>query len=165
MWGTVTEFIGGAGSAAPAMPKHVILTETPDMACIMQPVALCSLHNESYPMQHARLATNPCPIARGLDRVGDWWSILILRDAFHGKTRFDQFQTNLGIAPNILSRRLRKLVEAGLLTKVRYSPHPPRDEYRLTPVGEDFRPVLRALLVWSNTHFTPKPDPAIRSHP
>ena len=116
-------------------------------------------------MKRKSFEADVCATARTLDVIGDWWSILILRDAFHGKTRFDQFQTNLGIAPNILSRRLRKLVEAGLLTKVRYSPHPPRDEYRLTPVGEDFRPVLRALLVWSNTHFTPKPDPAIRSHP
>ena len=64
-------------------------------------------------MQHASLSTLPCPIARGLDRVGDWWNIMILRDAFHGITRFDQFQKSLGIAPNILSRRLRGLVERG----------------------------------------------------
>jgi DNA-binding HxlR family transcriptional regulator len=97
----------------------------------------------------------PCPIARGLDRVGEWWNILILRDAFQGATRFDQFQKNLGIAPNILSRRLRGLVQAGLLEKVRYNDHPPRDEYLLTPIGRDFRPVLRAMLAWGNTHFMP----------
>jgi DNA-binding HxlR family transcriptional regulator len=106
-------------------------------------------------MQHASLATLPCPIARGLDRVGEWWSILILRDAFHGKTRFDQFQKSLGIAPNILSRRLRGLVEAGLLEKVRYNNRPPRDEYVLTAIGRDFRPVLRAMLTWGNRHFMP----------
>ena len=106
-------------------------------------------------MQHARLDAKPCPIARGLDRVGEWWNILILRDAFHGKTRFEQFQRSLGIAPNILSRRLRGLVEAGLLEKVRYNDRPPRDEYVLTAIGRDFRPVLWAMRTWGNTHFMP----------
>jgi DNA-binding HxlR family transcriptional regulator len=106
-------------------------------------------------MRHTRLDTLPCPIARGLDRVGEWWSILILRDAFHGKTRFDQFQKSLGIAPNILSRRLRGLVEAGLLEKIRYTERPPRDEYLLTAIGRDFRPVLWAMLACGNKHFMP----------
>jgi DNA-binding HxlR family transcriptional regulator len=106
-------------------------------------------------MQHTSLSAMPCPIARGLDRVGEWWSILILRDAFQGKTRFDQFQKSLGIAPNILSRRLRGLVESGLLEKVRYSDHPPRDEYVLTAIGRDFRPVLWAMLTWGNKYFMP----------
>jgi DNA-binding HxlR family transcriptional regulator len=119
-------------------------------------MALCSLHIESHTMQHNSLAAMPCPIARGLDRVGEWWSILILRDAFHGKTRFDQFQKSLGIAPNILARRLRGLVDAGLLEKVRYNEHPPRDEYVLTAVGRDFRPVLWAMLTWGNKHFMPE---------
>jgi DNA-binding HxlR family transcriptional regulator len=121
----------------------------------MQSTALCGFHKESHIMQHTSLATMPCPIARGLDRVGEWWSILILRDAFHGKTRFDQFQKSLGIAPNILSRRLRGLVEAGLLEKVRYNDRPPRDEYALTAIGRDFRPVLRAMRTWGNRHFMP----------
>jgi DNA-binding HxlR family transcriptional regulator len=106
-------------------------------------------------MQHTRLDTKPCPVARSLDRVGEWWSILILRDAFQGRTRFDQFQKSLGVAPNILSRRLRGLVEAGLLERRPYSAHPPRDEYVLTEVGRDFRPVLWALLAWGNKHFMP----------
>ncbi|HEY0184355.1 MAG TPA: helix-turn-helix domain-containing protein [Rhodopila sp.] len=106
-------------------------------------------------MQRTSFHAMPCPIARALDRVGEWWSILILRNAFRGMTRFDQFQKSLGIAPNILSRRLSALVEAGLLEKVRYSQHPPRDEYVLTPVGQDFRPVLWALLAWGNKHFMP----------
>jgi DNA-binding HxlR family transcriptional regulator len=106
-------------------------------------------------MHHTSFSAMPCPIARGLDRVGEWWNILILRDALQGTTRFDQFQKNLGIAPNILSRRLRGLVQAGLLEKVRYNDHPPRDEYLLTAIGLDFRPVLRAMLAWGNTHFMP----------
>ena len=107
-------------------------------------------------MQHTSFNAMSCPIARGLDRVGEWWNILILRDAFQGATRFDQFQKSLGIAPNILSRRLRGLVAAGLMEKVRYSERPPRHEYRLTAVGRDFRPVLWAMLAWGNKHFMPR---------
>jgi DNA-binding HxlR family transcriptional regulator len=77
--------------------------------------------------------TDPCPVSRALQRVGDRWSLMILRDASYGATRFDQFQKNLGIAPNILTRRLAGLVEVGVLEKYRYSLRPPRDEYRLTP--------------------------------
>src|ERR1700752_4456835 len=98
----------------------------------------------------------PCPIARSLARVGEWWSMLILRDALHGMTRFDQFQKSLGIAPNMLTRRLNDLVEAGLLERHRYSIHPPRDEYLVTARGRDFRPVLVTLLAWGNKHFAPE---------
>lgn len=97
-----------------------------------------------------------CPIARSLERVGEWWSILILRDAFQGSTRFEQFQKNLDIAPNMLTRRLNTLVESGLLERHRYSERPPRDEYLLTARGRDFRPVLWALLAWGNKHFAPE---------
>ena len=107
-------------------------------------------------MQHRSLAETQCPISRSLDRVGEWWSILILRDAFYGLTRFDQFQKSLDIAPNILTRRLNTLVESGLLERRRYSEHPPRDEYLLTERGRDFRPVLLALLAWGNKHFAPE---------
>lgn len=107
-------------------------------------------------MQRTNLGNMQCPIARSLDRVGEWWSILILRDAFHGLTRFDQFQKSLGIAPNMLSRRLNGLVESGLLERRRYIERPPRDEYVLTEVGRDFRPVLWSLLAWGNRHFAPE---------
>src|SRR5262252_3806650 len=93
-------------------------------------------------MQHKSFENVPCPIARSLARVGEWWSMLILRDALHGMTRFDQFQKSLGIAPNMLTRRLNALVDAGLLSRRRYSEKPPRDEYLLTARGRDFRPVL-----------------------
>jgi DNA-binding HxlR family transcriptional regulator len=97
-----------------------------------------------------------CPIARSLERVGEWWSILILRDAFRGATRFEQFQKSLDIAPNMLTRRLNALVESGLLERRRYSERPPRDEYVLTERGQDFRPVLWSLLAWGNRHFAPE---------
>ena len=107
-------------------------------------------------MQHKDLSELQCPIARSLERVGEWWSILILRDAFHGMTRFDQFQKSLGIAPNMLTRRLNTLVESGLLERNQYCDRPPRYEYVLTPRGRDFRPVLWALVAWGNKHFAPE---------
>jgi DNA-binding HxlR family transcriptional regulator len=107
-------------------------------------------------MRRKSLESSQCPIARGLDRVGEWWSILILRDAFLGSTRFEQFQKSLGIGTNILTRRLTALVASGLLERRRYSEHPPRDEYVLTARGRDFRPVLWSLLAWGNRHFAPE---------
>jgi DNA-binding HxlR family transcriptional regulator len=107
-------------------------------------------------MRHTSLSDMPCPIARSLDRVGEWWSILILRDALRGVTRFEDFRRSLGVAPNMLTRRLGALVEAGLLERRRYSEHPPRDEYVLTERGWDFRPVLLSLLAWGNRHFAPE---------
>ncbi|MGA8198230.1 MAG: helix-turn-helix domain-containing protein, partial [Acetobacteraceae bacterium] len=107
-------------------------------------------------MQRKSFGAMPCPIARSLERVGEWWSILILRDAFAGMTRFDEFQKSLGIAPNMLTRRLTALVEAGLLERRRYNDHPPRDEYLLTNRGRDFRPVLLAMMAWGNRHFAPE---------
>src|SRR5256886_17082562 len=107
-------------------------------------------------MQHKSFENMPCPIARSLARVGEWWTMLILRDALHGMTRFDQFQKSLGIAPNMLTGRLNALVEAGLLTRRRSCEKPPRDESLLTARGRDFRPVLLALLAWGNRHFAPE---------
>src|SRR5271154_3523646 len=107
-------------------------------------------------MQRKNFGNMECPVARSLERVGEWWSILILRDAFHGLSRFDEFQKSLDIAPNMLTRRLNALVEGGMLKRRRYSAHPPRYEYVLTERGRDFRPVLLAMLAWGNKHFTPE---------
>lgn len=107
-------------------------------------------------MQRKSFEDMQCPIARSLERVGEWWSMLILRDAFYGMTRFDEFQQSLGIAPNMLSRRLGALVDSGLLARRAYQDRPLRYEYLLTPAGEDFRPVLLALLAWGNHHFAPE---------
>src|SRR5262249_7892909 len=107
-------------------------------------------------MQRKTFGNMQCPIARSLERVGEWWSILILRDAYYGLTRFDEFQKSLDIAPNMLTRRLAALGEAGLLDRRRYSERPPRDEYVLTERGRDFRPVALALMGWGNRHFAPE---------
>lgn len=90
-----------------------------------------------------------CPVARGLDSVGDAWSILILRDAHTGLSRFDQFRKNLGIAPTMLTKRLGALTSAGLLEKRFYSERPPREEYVLTDAGRDFLPVLMMIGAWA----------------
>ena len=97
-----------------------------------------------------------CPIARSLERVGEWWSILILRDALHGYRRFDEFRDSLGVAPNILTTRLAALVKAGMLEKRQYSAHPPRYEYVPTKAARDFRPVLLSLLAFGNKYFAPE---------
>jgi DNA-binding HxlR family transcriptional regulator len=107
-------------------------------------------------VQRKSLGNQQCPVARSLERVGEWWSILILRDALYGLTRFDEFQQSLPIAPNMLARRLNALVDSGLLERRRYCEHPPRDEYLLTDRGRDFRPVLLSLLAWGNKHFAPE---------
>ena len=95
---------------------------------------------------------NVCAIARGLSKVGDRWSMLVLRDISLGLSRFDQLQENLGIAPSILTQRLRALTEAGVIAKRRYSEKPPRDEYILTEAGRDFLPVLYVLAAWGRRH-------------
>lgn len=107
-------------------------------------------------MQRTSLTNAECPVARGLERVGEWWSILIMRDALQGLRRFDEFSQSLGIAPNMLTRRLNTLVEEGLLERRRYSERPPRYEYVPTAVGEDFKIVIMAFIAWGNRHYTPE---------
>mgnify|MGYP003343233432 CR=1 FL=1 len=97
-----------------------------------------------------------CPIARGMGHVGDSWTVLILREAFYGTTRFDDFQKRLGIAPNMLAQRLHSLVHDGMLARRQYNNHPPRSEYILTDLGREFRPVLLMLIAWGNQHFSPE---------
>lgn len=103
-------------------------------------------------MDSEKYSVGPCPVGRALLRVGDAWSMMILRDAGYGASRFDQFRTSLGIAPNILTRRLAALTEDGLLEKRRYSERPPREEYVLTEKGRDFLPILAAIGAWGRKY-------------
>ncbi|MCO7579160.1 MULTISPECIES: winged helix-turn-helix transcriptional regulator [Pseudomonas chlororaphis group] len=107
-------------------------------------------------MQRKSLIDAECPIARSLERVGEWWSILIMRDALHGLRRFDEFSRSLEIAPNMLTRRLNSLLEAGLLERQAYSERPLRYQYVPTAKGEDFRVVLMAFVAWGNRHYAPE---------
>ncbi len=99
----------------------------------------------------------PCPIARAVDVLGDGWTLLLLREACLGVRRFDDFQRHLGIGRNILARRLEQLVADDLLTKVAYSDHPVRHEYRLTDRGRDVYPILAAMATWHD-RWNPSPD-------
>src|ERR1019366_4202375 len=92
----------------------------------------------------------PCSLARAVGAFGDYWTLLIVRDAMQGLTRFDEFQGSLHVARNTLSDRLGKLVDAGIMTKRFYQDNPPRYEYLLTQRGRDFFPVLAAMLAWGD---------------
>ena len=91
-----------------------------------------------------------CSIAQTLEVVGEWWSLLIVRDALLGISRFDEFQERLGISRNVLNQRLGRLVEEGVLEKVPYQDHPPRFDYRLTDKGRALLPVITAIRQWGD---------------
>ena len=105
-----------------------------------------------------------CSIAQTLDVVGEWWTLLILRDSLLGVTRFDEWQRRLGIARNVLSARLDTLVNEGILERRQYQEHPPRDEYVLTRKGVDLAPVLDALRVWGDRYAAPAGPPVLLVH-
>ena len=101
-------------------------------------------------MQRTSFAEWPCSVARVLEIVGDPWTPLVLRDCYHGLSRFDDFQRSLGIARNTLADRLRRLVDGGMLRTAAYQDNPPRHEYVLTEMGVDFFPVMSAMLSWGD---------------
>ncbi len=105
-----------------------------------------------------------CPIARALDILGDRWTLLIIRDLFLGKTRFQQFlRTSHGLPPRLLSDRLKKLEQHGIIERVLYSQYPLRAEYRLTDTGRSLDPVVAALFHWGLQHcFQDDPDTAAK---
>jgi DNA-binding HxlR family transcriptional regulator len=105
-----------------------------------------------------------CSIAASLSFVGDRWTLLILRDAFRGVRRFGDFCADLGIARNILTDRLEKLVEAGILVRVPYQERPLRHEYRLTEKGRDLSPALVALMRWGDRWAVHGDPPTLRVH-
>ncbi len=96
-----------------------------------------------------------CSIARAIEKFGDSWSLLILRDLGQGFSHFDEFQKNLGIAPGVLSKRLSTLTQAGLIKKELYQDNPPRAKYVLTEAGVDFLPILAVIMEWGNKHSSP----------
>ncbi|MEA2442635.1 MAG: hypothetical protein QOH76_4059 [Thermoleophilaceae bacterium] len=105
-----------------------------------------------------------CSIARTLELIGERWTILIVRDAFLGVRRFDDFQRSLGIARNVLQGRLERLVEHGILERVRYQERPERFEYRLTEKGLDLWPVLVSLISWGDRHAAEAGAPVVLEH-
>lgn len=97
-----------------------------------------------------------CPLSTTVQHVGEWWTLLILHDAFDGYARFDQFQENLGISTSMLTARLKTLVADGLLERRPYQTHPARYEYVLTDLGRSLRPVIITLAAWGNSRLTPE---------
>jgi DNA-binding HxlR family transcriptional regulator len=104
---------------------------------------------EDAMVKRTSLEKAECPVARSLDAIGDWWSLLIIRDAFLGIRRFSEFQKNIGLAKNILTVRLRTLVDRGILTTAPASDGSAYRDYVLTPKGRGIFPVLVALRQWS----------------
>jgi DNA-binding HxlR family transcriptional regulator len=98
-----------------------------------------------------------CSIARALEIVGERWTLLIIRDALLGLRRFDEFQRSLGIPRKVLAERLRRLVDEGLLERVRYQERPERYEYQLTRKGRDLHVALVGLRQWGDAHCSAKP--------
>ena len=103
-----------------------------------------------------------CSIARALEVVGERWTLLIVRDAFLGVRRFEEFQESLGIARNVLAERLNRLVEEGILERVPYSERPERFEYRLTNKGRDLNISLVGLRQWGDKYLSEKPPHILR---
>jgi len=104
-----------------------------------------------------------CSIARALEIVGERWTLLIVRDAFLGRRRFDEFRESLGISRNVLTDRLNRLVEEEILDRVLYQEHPARYEYRLTPKGLDLHLALTGLRQWGDKYISDKPPTLLRS--
>lgn len=103
----------------------------------------------------------PCSVARTLSVIGDRWTLLILRDAFLRTRRFEDFQRQLGVTRHLLADRLRKLVAAGILEKVRYQERPARHEYRLTEKGLELHPVIVSLLRWGDRWMADESGPPL----
>jgi DNA-binding HxlR family transcriptional regulator len=104
----------------------------------------------------------PCSVAHALEIIGERWTWLIIRDAFLGMTKFDEFQKSLGIARNVLTDRLNRLVEEGIFERVLYQERPARYEYRLTGKGSDLFTALNALRQWGDQYLSPKPMRLLR---
>jgi DNA-binding HxlR family transcriptional regulator len=105
-----------------------------------------------------------CSIARTLEAIGDRWTMLVIRDAFLGVRRFEDFQRDLGVARNVLTDRLARLVDDGILERHRYQERPERFEYQLTEKGVDLWPVLVSLMKWGDRHAAPDGPPTLILH-
>jgi DNA-binding HxlR family transcriptional regulator len=106
-------------------------------------------------------AAQNCSIARTMSVIGERWTVLVLRELFLGRRRFDEMQAELGVATNILSRRLSTLVDEGIARRHRYSEHPERFEYRLTDKGRELMPVLMAVQAWGDRHTAGRAGPPL----
>ena len=107
-------------------------------------------------MRRTSFASMQCSLARSLEVIGDWWTPLIIRSLFLGVTRFDDLIEDLGVSRNLLTSRLKALVEHGLIERRRYQDHPPRHDHVLTKAGRELVPPLIALTAWGDRWATPR---------
>jgi DNA-binding HxlR family transcriptional regulator len=112
-------------------------------------------------VKQSRLANKECSMARAMEVIGDRWTILVLREAYYGVTRFDEFEYYVGVAPNILSNRLRKLVDAGMMKRMPLPEHSGRYDYVLTEKGRDFFPAYLALKKWGDDWLAEPEGPQV----
>ena len=112
-------------------------------------------------MKRTSFAKWPCSIARTVDLIGDGWTPLVLREAFYGTTRFDEFERVLGIGRNVLSQRLGRLVDVDLLERKAYQQNPPRHDYVLTEKGRELFPILAAMMAWGDRWLAPSEGPPV----
>lgn len=112
-------------------------------------------------MRRTRFDNWPCSIARTVDLVGDWWTPLVMREAFYGARRFEEFQQRLGVSRNVLTQRLDRLVDEDMLERRPYQERPTRHEYRLTDKGRDFFTVLAAMIRWGDRWLTDPDGPPV----
>src|ERR1700740_3363943 len=112
-------------------------------------------------VKQSRLANEECPMARAMEVIGDRWTILILREAYYGVTRFDEFEHYVGVAPNILSNRLKRLIGAGMMNRVPRPEHSGRYDYVLTEKGRDFFPAYLALKKWGDDWLAEAEGPQV----
>lgn len=112
-------------------------------------------------MRWSEIGGEDCSVARTISIVGDRWTLLILRDCFLGVRRFEAFQEKIGVTRPILSDRLRKLVDAGVLARVPYQERPPRHDYRLTEKGLSLYPIIVGLAHWGDTHLSGEAGPPL----
>ncbi|MEM9201829.1 MAG: helix-turn-helix domain-containing protein [Actinomycetota bacterium] len=112
-------------------------------------------------MKWSEVGTQPCSIARTLGLLGDGWALLILRDSFYGARKFKDFERGSGAPPNVISNRLKRLVELEILMRVPYQEYPTRHEYRLTDKGRDLYPIFAAILAWGDTYLAGDDGPPV----
>jgi DNA-binding HxlR family transcriptional regulator len=117
-----------------------------------------------FAMKRTAFADWPCSLARSVDLLGDWWTPLVLREAFYGVRRFDEFQRRLGIGRNILTQRLNRLVAEEMLERRPYQSHPVRHDYVLTDKGRDFFPVVAAMQRWGDRWLAREDGPPVVLH-
>ena len=103
-------------------------------------------------MSKSRFSQHECPVARGLDQIGDWWTLLVVREVMYGLSHFEDIRASLGISRAVLSNRLKRLLDNGILVKLQDQEDGRAAVYRLTQKGNDLWPVILSLLSWSNAH-------------